>query len=311
MTRLLRPLLPALAAALALSSASAADTVTLKQQLLVGKRYYQTIKMNQATTIDMGQIKMDQKMDMTMEASYAVTKADDGKGKRVALKFDRMVMNMDMNGQKTVIDSSAPGTNAGPLGNPFAALTGKEIRMLVDENNKVTGFENFDEVVQAAGGASNPVVAGVFNKDALSKTIEQSGLQSLPNHPIKPGESWSFSVDMPMPQVGTGTVKGTYTYKGTSVHNGVPSAELAVEGKINFAVADGGSNPAAQMGMKIKDGSMSGTIWFDNALGTARDADIHQDMTMTMNNPTKPGETLTLPMKQTIHTELIKVEDAK
>lgn len=316
MNLLLRPLATTFAIVLTASAAYAADAISLKQQWQTGKRYAQSMTMDQVTSIDLGQAKMDQKMNMAIDMSSTVTKHEDGKSKRVAIKYEKMVMNMDMNGQKTTIDSSKPAAAAGPMGNPFAAIAGKEIRLVLDADDKVTGFENFDELTQAAGGSGNPLTASFLNKDALSKTIQQSSLQALPTHPVKPGDAWPFTVDLPMPQVGTGQVKGTYTYKGTSQHDGVACAEIAVEGKINFdmasAPASGGeANPAAALGMKIKDGTMTGTVWFDNALGMSRDAEIHQNMTMSMNSPVKPGETMTLPMKQTITTKLTKVEDAK
>ncbi len=317
MNKFIRPLASTFAIVLAASSAFAADTVTLKQQWQVGKSYSQTMTMDQSTSITMGETKMDQKMNMVAEMTSKVTKREDGKGKRIAIKYDRMVMNTEMAGQKMTIDSSKPAAEAGPMGNPFAAFTGKEIKMLLDENDKVTDFENFDEIAKAAGGG-NPMTSAFLNKESISRTVEQSALQALPTKPVSAGESWPFSVEMPLAGVGKGDVKGTYTYKGTKPHDGVPCAEIAVDAKINFDMSEAANakpgaapNPMAAMGMKIENGTMTGTIWFDNALGMARGSELQQKMTMTMKNPVKPDESMSLPMKQNISTKLTKVEDVK
>ncbi len=314
MNILTRPIAATFALILAASSAFAAEAIMLKQQWQVGKSYSQKMTMDQTTSITILDQKMDQSMNLVAEMTSTVRKHEDGTSKRIGIKYEKMVMNTDMNGQKMTIDSSKAAADSGPMGNPFAAFTGKEIKMVVDANDKVTAFENFDEIAKAAGGA-NPITSAFLNKEAISRTIQQSGLQALPAKPVTPGESWPFSVEMPLAGVGKGEVKGTYTFKGVTPHGGVPCAEIAVDGTINFDMSSAGAadaeNPVAKMGMKIEGGTMKGTIWFDNALGMSRGSDLKQEMTMTMKNPTNPSETMKLPMKQSITTELTKVEDVK
>ncbi len=314
MNRFLRPLSSVFALVLAASSAFAADAITLKQQWQVGKRYSQSMTMDQSTTITFGDQKMDQKMKMVAEMTSTVKKHEDGKSKRIAITYDRMVMDTEMAGQKMSMDSSKPADPGNPLGNPFAAFTGKEIKLIVDANDKVTDFENFEEIAKAAGGA-NPITAAFLNKESITRTVQQSSLQALPTKPVVAGDSWPFSVDMPMAGIGKGMVKGTYTFKGVTPHDGVPCAEIAVEGTINFdmtpAAGADASSPTAALGMKIEGGTMKGTIWFDNALGTARGSELNQEMMMSMKNPTKPDETMKMPMKQAISTKVVKVEDVK
>src|SRR5258708_3904678 len=156
MNPILRPFAATFALVLTLSAAHAADTITLQQHWQVGKRYWQSMKMNQVTSMTLGEMKIDQKMEMTIDSSTTVTKHEDGQSKRAAVKYERMVMDMDINGQKTTFDSAKADAGGGPIGNPFGAIAGKEIRLVLDANDPATGVENFDELIQAAGRASNP-----------------------------------------------------------------------------------------------------------------------------------------------------------
>ena len=113
MNILTRPLTSIFALVLAASSAFAADAITLKQQWQVGKRYSQTMTMDQSTSITFGDVKMDQKMNMTAEMTSTVKRHEDGKSKRIAIKYERMVMDTEMAGQKMSIDSSKPAAESG------------------------------------------------------------------------------------------------------------------------------------------------------------------------------------------------------
>ncbi|MDB6153569.1 MAG: hypothetical protein JWL90_2022 [Chthoniobacteraceae bacterium] len=311
MNKFIRPLSSATALVLTLSSAFAETAVTLKQQWQPGKRYLQTMKMDQSTKMKIGDIPMDQKMSMSANMSMAVTKLPDGKRKRLALKYEHLLVDTDMGGQKMKIDSDKPDATA-PGGNAFAAIVGKEIRAIIDADDKVTEFENLDEIVGATAG--NPMASGILNKETLNTMINQSALQALPGKPVKAGDSWPFNIDVPMPQMGKVSIKGTYTYKGTVPHNGVPCAEIAVAGSITSTPDAAGAknaNPLAALGMKMESGSMKGTVWFDNTLGTARSSEMNQEMNMSMNNPLNPGDVIKIPVKQVVTVEQTNVEEIK
>ena len=317
----LRSLLPLAALALSVPQLSADDAVALKQQWQAGKKYSQTMKMLQTSTTAIGAQKMEQKVTMTMEMSTAVKKHEDGKQKRLTMKYDRMAMNMNMNGQEMAFDSAKPDADSVGMGKQLGALVGKEIRMLLNEKDDVTGIENFEEFTAAlGGGAAGSPIGQMFTKDSLTDMVKQGALKSVPANPVKAGESWPWNYSMNMPQIGSVGIKGTYTFKGTKPHGGVPCAEIAMEGAMNF---DFGAAPSADagaggsgamlkaMGMKMTGGKMSGTIWFDNALGMARDVQIAQEMEMSMNNPTAPDQKIIIPMKQDVTVTLTKIEDVK
>lgn len=292
--------------------AAAADTVELKQQYRLGKKYYQTMEMVQDTTIPMGPQPIKQHMTMTMEMSTAVTPHEDGSRKRLKVKYERMAMKMTMNEQEMGFDSAKPEEDAAGLGKGMSGMVGKELRVLVSAKDEVLELENADEVLAGAGAG----MGQMFNKESMTDMMRQATLKGLPAHPVKPGDSWPFDYTMKMQPIGSVSVKGTYTLKKLAPHNGVPSAEIAMDATMSLdpgatASADktGPGAMMAAMGMKLSGGKIGGTIWFDPALGMARETLIDQEMEISMNNPAKPDEKITLPMKQKIRQTLTKVED--
>ena len=320
MNLLTRSLLPVAALVLSTARLSAADAVELRQQWLTGKKYSQTMNMVQTSSFALGPQKMEQKMNMDMEMSTAVARHEDGKQKRLTVKYDRMAMKMNMNGQEMAFDSAKPGEDALGMGKGFAAMIGKELRILASEKDEITAIENFEEFTAAAGGGLAAAQLGqMFNKDSLTEMVKQGSLKALPGKPVKPGDSWPYEYSVKMPQIGQIAIKGTYTFKNMAARGGVPCAEIAMVGTLQMDIGaaagdgktDGPGSAIAAMGMKITGGKLGGTIWFDPKLGMARDAEFTQEMEMTMKNPADPAASIIIPMKQTITQTLTKIEDIK
>ncbi len=320
MNPLARLLLPAAALFACAAPLSAADAVELKQRWITGKQYFQTMQSTQGTSFDMGPQKMEQKTVTTMEMSMAVRAHEDGTRKRVTIKYDRVAMAMEMNGQKMGFDSAKPGEGTDPLGlgKTLGATVGKELKVLLTAADEVGEVENYDEFVKNFPASAVPGMdmTKMFNKESMAMMMRQGALQAMPGKPVKPGDSWPYTTSVELPQMGKVAVKGTYTFKGMAERGGAPCAEIATTGEItlDMAKADAAS-PAgaalAQMGMKIEGGALKGTVWFDPKLGFAREAQLTQEMSMTMKNPADPAATIKVPIKQEISTTLTKVEDVK
>ncbi len=320
MKSLARLLVPAVLLACAATPLFAADAVELKQRWIAGKQYFQTMQSTQGTTIDLGAQKIEQKTSTTMEMSLAVRPHEDGTRKRVTIKYERVAMSMDMNGQKMGFDSAKPGEGTDPLGlaKTLGGTVGKELKVLLTATDDIGEVENYDEFVKNFPASPIPGMdmSKMFNKDSMAQMMKQGALQAMPGKPVVPGDSWPFTTSVDLPQMGKVAVKGTYTFKGLKEHGGVSCAEIATEGTIalDMAKADP-SSPAgaalAQLGMKVEGGTLKGTVWFDPKLGFARDAQLVQEMNMTMKNPTDPKASIKVPLKQEISTTLTKVEDVK
>lgn len=303
---------------LAVSSFSAGSlawgqAVELKQQWRVGKRYVQAMETEHATTIDLAGQKMDQKMNMIIENSTTVSPHEDGKQKRRTTQINRVAMNMSMAGQVMGFDSAKPEkTDAqgfGSVGKEFSRLIGKSLKLVANEKDEVTDIENFEEFLGELGPvvAANPL-GQMFTKKSVMEMFKQGGLRSTPAGAVKPGDSW----DWILKTEGFGLIElhGTYTFKGMVDHGGVPCAEIVMQGELANYQAPGAGAAAQLPPMQINRLKLSGTVWFDNALGMARETVMHQDMEMTIENPLAKGEKMTVPTKQLITVTLTKVEDA-
>jgi hypothetical protein len=318
-TRFLLPLTALVA--LAVTPLFAAETVELKQRWIAGKQYFMSAQTAQQSTIEMGPQKIEQATMTTMEMSMAVRRTEDGKGKRMTLKFERVAMEINMNGQKMGFDSAKPGEGTDPLGlaKSVGASAGKELKVLLNDNDEIVQIENYDEFIKEIAPSPVPGMDAktMFSKESLGQMMKQGALQALPAKPVAPGDSWPFTNEIALPQLGKVAVRGTYTFKGMGQHDGAACAEILADATIalDFASAGADSSPQgqaiAQLGMKVSNGTLKGTVWFDPQLGMARDSQLVQEMTITMKNPANPSATLSVPMKQNISTTLTKIEDIK
>ena len=320
MKTIVRLLLPAAALLACAAPLFAADAVELKQRWIAGKQYFQTMQSTQGTSIDMGAQKVEQKTTTTMEMSLAVRAHEDGARKRVTIKYERVAMNMEMNGQKMGFDSAKPGEGTDPLGlaKTLGATVGKELKVLLTATDDIGEVENYDEFVKNFPASPIPGMdmSKMFTKESMGQMMKQGALQAMPGKPVAPGDTWPFTTAVDLPQMGKVAVKGTYTFKGMVDHEGVSCAEITTVGEISLDMAKADpSSPAgaalSQLGMKVEGGTLKGTVWFDPKLGFARDAQLTQEMSMTIKNPTDPTATLKVPLKQEISTKLTKVGDVK
>ena len=311
-----RAFLPVAALVIFAGALSAADTLELKQRWIAGKKYYQTMETVQTSSFSMAGQTLEQAVTTTMEIIQAVRLQPDGKSKRMTMKYDRVAMDMSMNGQKAGFDSSKPDAGNDPLGfsKTMGAIAGKELQILLSENDDITGIENYDEFIKLLGSSPVPGMdmGKMFSKDSIIQMMKGQALQSLPGHPVKPGDSWPFTTSVDLPQMGKVAVTGNYLLKGMADYKGIPVAEILADAKISmdFSGADP-SQQVAQLGMKVEGGSLKGMIRFDPKLGIARNTQMTQDMTMTMKNPADPSATISVPVKQTVEMTLTKVEDLK
>ncbi|MEO6785556.1 MAG: DUF6263 family protein [Chthoniobacteraceae bacterium] len=307
------------------------DAITLKQRFIVGKRYEFAMKMAQKSTFAVGGQNMEQTMNMAFKHSMTVSQHEDGKRKRVTVRYGRVAMEMNMGAQKMEFDSDKQdaATAKGPLAG-MAVLVGKEFRLLLDEKDQFLDIENLDEITKAfsADPIAGKILAQFFTKDSMKELVQGSMLRAMPDHPVKPGDSWPVTYGTKMGQMGSVKVTGTYTYNKPVKYEGhacvligtTATLDLDMDlGKIAGEAAGGNAQAAdmvKKMAMKLSDAVMTGSITFDPELGMARDTEITTKMKMSMTLPpgaqAPNGESrITVPIDQNISNTLLSVTDAK
>jgi hypothetical protein len=295
----------------------AADTIEIKQQWVAGKKYYQTVHTDQQSTFEISGTKMEQATNMTIELSMAVSPHQDGQPKRMTIRYERMAMEVNVNGQKMGYDSANPGESGDPLNlsKTIGATVGQELKVVFNDKDEIETIENYDEFIKHFGPSTTPGFdpAKMFNKESLTQMMNQGALRAMPGKPVAIGDSWDFNNQIDLPQLGKVSMAGKYTLKGVADHDGVRCAEIDMDGKLSMDMSapKDESSPLSALGMKVTDGTIKGPIWFDPQLGFARESQFVQAMTMSMKNPTDPSATIEMPMKQNVSMKLTKVEDLK
>jgi hypothetical protein len=300
---------------LSAGSGEAAESVDLTPKWLLGKRYFQSMEMAQSSTVSIGAQKMEQQMTMKTETVMTVSPHEDGQRKRLNVKYGRMAMEMNMGGQKMGFDSDSPGgTDPLGLGKTLGGLVGKEFRVILKPDGKVDDIENLDQILGelAAAGPLAGQMSQMFSKETMGQMIEQAAFRNIPPHPVKPGETWPMDFQMTLPQIGRITIKGTYRYQTMVDRDGVACAEVVNDGTLGMDIDPGLVGEGAQkLGMRFEGGKLSGTTWFDPAIGMAREGVISQEMTLKMANPANAGESVEVPITQKVAVKLTRIEDVE
>ncbi|MDQ3624916.1 MAG: hypothetical protein M3463_20955 [Verrucomicrobiota bacterium] len=226
--------------------------------------------MIQTSTSKLGEQTMKETFEMTTEVSAAVRPPEGAGRKRLSFTYERVATDIEAMGLKMSFDSAkkdAPDPVG--LGSEIGAIIGKEMSLAFDEKDQVVDSENLEEVARVA--AANPM-----------EIIRQSMLQTLPEKPVKPGDSWPVNLRQQVAEGLEAAVKGTYTFRGMGERAGVPCTELLLNATFTADMAKPPTNAAAKMGIKLERGTMKGTVWFDPMLAAVRESDIHQEVTLSL-----------------------------
>ncbi len=278
----------------------------IERELQVGKTYQMVSEMSQSMKMEMGGQKMDNDSKVTTELKMAVTAGKEPGKRNVTMTYERMAMDMVSPGQSMKYDSAKPDEAAkGPLGEVFGKLIGKSITMVLNEKFEVEKLDGMEALTSSMGP-----MAKMFSKETFSQMMTVGNLQA-PNRVLKPGDKWPLSFSMNAGGVGNMEMKGECTYVKDTALDGINCAEIEVKGTLGMkgeGADKGGEDPQSQamkaLGMQM-EGKFTTRVFFDSAAKIERKTEMTSDLTMTMKNPQKPGEKMTIPMKQTM-TQKVK-----
>ncbi len=291
-------------------SAPAAESLIFNQKYEPGNTYHQTITMEQDMDMDNGESRLQRKTNMAVGFSAIVAPQELGATtKRVTVQYDRTVMSSDDGREKLSFDSQSPGAaKPGPLA-AIGRIIGQEFNVVFDEADNVKEIENIEPALQILAGtdpASAQIYKQIFDREAIKRMMQQSPLRSPNGLAIKLGESWPFLNEMPLPGVGRLVIRGNYTFKQMVEREGVQCAEVAAKAEISVdLVAKTKADEIVltrmrQMNLKVQDGKMEGTIFYDPLIHFPRSISLTQSVTLTAKIPNGSGPAIRLPMKQTI-----------
>ena len=297
-----------------------AGAVELKEKWPLGERVVQSMELKQTADISVPNQPDPIKQELTMGQQYGLTvlKQNPEGGGEVEMEILNIQMSLSMGG-KPMINYDSAIKSADDAKNPVAAMfqkvIGAKLQYFMDASNRVERMEGVDALVgRLDSGGRSDMTAGfksMFNEGYFKQIMDTGSY--LPANPVQPGDTWPIQMELPMGPVGIIKIDYTVTFQGWEQHGKRTCARLESQGTVK-SNPDPNSTPGG-MSMNISEGNVSGVSWFDPELGMVIDANVDQDMKMTMTMPTgsrgpaaNKTQTISSTMKQVVN---IKLESVK
>ena len=266
-------------------SSASSTPVDLKLKWEIGKHYDMAMNLDQQMDYNVPGRPVHQGLKLTQGFQYLPLKDLDNGGHQVQLEFNRQNMDVNQNGKDVLnydTSQSAPVETNGPAGMVAAAMhamLGVPLTFTFAADGTVEKIDGTESMASAIGTAvPNQRVRMQLGQLYDEDTLKEYGAfaQSLPNHPVKVGDTWSESHDMNSP-AGVLTVDSSFTFKNLEQHNGHNCAHIVFTGDIKTKSATASQTGAV---VNIKKGTLDGESWFDPDLGMFVDINSGQDITL-------------------------------
>ena len=282
----------------------------LKVKWQTGKVYDMVMDLKQSTDINVPDHPAHTELKLSQELHYSPLADPDSGGQKVEVKFENQKIDVIQNGQDVLnYDSSAntpiqPNSPVAPVAAAMHAMVDVPLDYTVGTDGTVQKIDGLDTL-------TNRIAAAVPNQQqrlALSQLFDQETLkqycsfsQSLPDHPVDVGDSWSSSRDINS-QAGLMTIDATYTFKNWEQRDGHNCVHFLINGDIKTKTANAATIGAV---VKIQKGTINGEAWFDPDLGMFVDSDSDQDLTLDITTRTM---SLNEHLKQNVELSLLGID---
>lgn len=201
--------------------------------------------------------------------AWEVLEVDGNGGATVRVANERMQMNMQSAMGSVQVDSADEAPAGDPMTRALTGMAGTSYTLVFDADGKiqeVRGLEEMrDRLVEASGGAANPMASQIFDQIASEEGIKnmmQQGFAAFPDEPVAPGDSWDMSFDMAMPMIGTMSTTTTLTLNRVEQRDASRVAVIDMSSAMVVTPPEDPDSPAAGM-MELGDVSATGTMEWD------------------------------------------------
>jgi RNA polymerase sigma factor (sigma-70 family) len=270
------------------AGASAADSALpggaaeMRINWRVGKKYEMRVEFKQSTETPLPNQPQPMKSDVNFTMNYNISalKAIDNGGRQLELEFINETLNVLQGGVNVMSFDSADTSAATP--NPARAMIGARVEYFTDADGKVEKVEGVDELMQRIDPTGkSPMLAAfkdIFTEESLKRYVSYDDL--MPNRTIPVGQGWKLKKDIPSP-VGQLAVEMKYTFKNWMQHDDHQCAHIEATGVFSSKDASAASGAL----MEVKNGKVSGDLWFAPDLGMI--VDLSTDQTSTLKITTQ------------------------
>lgn len=292
-------------------ASSSANAVELKTKWPPGNRYiYQLdVEQNGKTILRQRPQPFTQEVKFTQTYSLSVLEARPEGGVEMAMEFLSQEMEVK-NGDQVVIDFDSKIRTADDSRNPFAApfrkMIGLPLKFSLLAEGKVQQIHNFNDWAEKVTTGAQPQGKAMFqqtyNEDYFRQVVDQT--KGLPTKPVKPGDSWNSSIDLPSGQLGPTTMELVSTFKGWEERANRRCVALVYSGPIKNE--SGRQTPMGRM--TLQEGKVSGQGWFDPELGMMVETVTEQTLILRIESDQATG---TNSLTQKIQVKLLELGKTK
>jgi Family of unknown function (DUF6263) len=275
------------AASSANGGSATSGPITLKITWHTGKKYDMEMDLNRSMDMNLpGQPNHQVTVTkLTQGLRYSPVKDLDSGGHQVELEFTSQNLDITQNGKELLSYDSTqntpikPDSPAAPVAAAMQAMLGAPLDYTFAADGSVEKIDGIDSLTSRITAAvPNQRLRASLQQLYDQDTLKQYGQfsQSLPDHPINIGDSWSSSQDINTP-IGVITADSTYTFKDWEQHDGRNCVHFLITGDLKTKIAS-----AATIGVviKIDKGTVKGDAWFDPDLGMFVDINTDQDLAL-------------------------------
>ena len=282
------------------------DPVEFKIKWQVGKQYQERVELSVGMDLKIPGAQQSVKQVTTIAegVSIKVAKETDGGGHDLEMDLNTIQIAVKMGGTTLMgFDSQKEPGSSNPLAS-FKKLVGARLTAQADASGKIASVGGVEDAVKglsAEGMAgAQDMVKGMFSENTLKEFFDQG--EELPDHPVKIGDSWTKSHES-LKEMGGGSMQLQLKFKGWAERSGHKCAVLEYTGKVTPTATE-----SELGGMKIEDGQISGTSWFDPILGMTVDSMGQMSMTVKI---TAQGQTVGGKMNIGMTKKILAITDAK
>ena len=294
------------------AAAGANDTVDLRLNWPVGKRFLQRMDIVQSSESTIAGMPTATKQDSVQSQDYSITvvKEREGGGRELELEFIAQKIDSQMGGKALIAfdskaDAKTDRTNAGA--GAMRKLVGVKIHYLTDTNGRIEKVVGGQELQTKLIGTASPqakmILTGLLNEENLKRVVTLAF--GLPEKPVQVGETWPAQRDLPMGAMGTLLLDTKFTFKGWEEHDKRRCAVIESAGTI--ANKPGAAASTGPMSMTVDNGKSSSKSWFDPAAGMIIDSQMEQDMTMKV---VSGGQNIETKTKTKTTVKVVEATDA-
>lgn len=275
--------------------AAAGEMVELKLKFPPDRRQYVELSVEALQAMKASGSQMDTTINQVTGVMEKV-ESSSKKGAKIVFSYDRRGMTIEHPvAGRFHYDSDVPSEDDVPyMKQMFAPFIGMSMAMELDESAKVTSFSGMDAILKKveASAAGNPLFSQLkpsFTNDSAKLDWGDKRWAILPDHPVKPGDTWNCRSENDVPQIGKLVSDYSCKLERITDSDGRKLAIITFTGKITQPAKKDESAQAGGMGLKVKGGTFKGTTTFDIEAGQIIEQARETQLTLATPSPDDGG----------------------